>query len=87
MDEIRGNPPAVASSNARSMPPECDAYRDAIDKIARCEKIPADTRQALKDAFMQMSSAWDQVPVDAMADIAAACKAGADAVRQADPCR
>lgn len=63
--------------------PECDEYKAAIDKLATCDAIPAETRKMMKDSFDQASGAWANLPAESKAAAATGCKAGADAVKQA----
>ena len=68
---------------AANLPAECNDYKAAVDKLASCDKLPAASRDALKQSYETLSKTWANVPADdagkkAMAD---GCKAGADAVK------
>lgn len=65
-----------------TLPKECDDYKDAIAKLANCDKMPQQARDALKQAYDQASAGWSNLPAEAKAGLATACKAGADAVMQ-----
>jgi hypothetical protein len=76
---------AQCSAKATSaMPPECEDYRLAIERVTNCDKLPAASRDALKQAFDTMSQNWgtmsDPSMRKAMAD---ACRAATDAMNQA----
>lgn len=67
---------------AGDLPKECNDYKDAIAKLASCDKMPQQSRDALKQAYDQASAGWANLPADAKANLGTACKAGADAVTQ-----
>jgi hypothetical protein len=71
---------AAAAGDSGDLPKECQDYKAAIDKLASCDKMPQASRDALKKAYDQASTAWAKVPASAKAQLATACKAGADAV-------
>lgn len=71
--------PAAASGD---LPAECNDYKAAIEKLASCDKMPQQARDALKNAYDQASAGWANLPAEAKANLATACKAGADAVTQ-----
>jgi len=73
-----GAPAAPAA--AGNLPAECNDYKAAIDKLASCDKMPQQARDALKQAYDQASTGWANLPAEAKANLATACKAGADAV-------
>ena len=73
-----GTPAAPAA--AGNLPAECNDYKAAIDKLASCDKMPQQARDALKQAYDQASTGWANLPAEAKANLATACKAGADAV-------
>lgn len=76
-------PPAVRPSarTATRLPRECDTYRVEIEKLARCQKLPPATRDALKQSYEQTSAAWASVPPEGRAALGSACKSAAAAVR------
>jgi hypothetical protein len=69
-----------AAAPAGDLPAECNEYKAAIDKLSACDKMPQQSRDALKQAYDQASTGWASLPADAKANLATACKAGADAV-------
>jgi hypothetical protein len=75
--------PAAGGGGGSTGIPECDEYKAAIDKLASCDAIPAETRKMMKDSFDQASGAWASLPAEGKAAAATGCKAGADAVKQA----
>ncbi len=73
---------AAAAGGGGDLPKECADYKAAIEKLASCDKMPQQARDALKQAYDQASSGWANLPAEAKAGLATACKAGADAVMQ-----
>ena len=71
-----GRSPAAAGN----LPAECNEYKAAIEKLSACDKMPQQARDALKQAYDQASAGWANLPAEAKANLATACKAGADAV-------
>ena len=76
--------PAAAGGAAAAgdLPAECGEYKAAIEALAKCDKLPQQTRDALKQSYEQTSTAWASVPAEGKAALATACKAAADAVKQ-----
>ena len=73
-------PAAGVPAAAADLPAECNEYKAAIDKLSTCDKMPQQSRDALKQAYDQASTGWANLPAEAKANLAAACKAGTDAV-------
>jgi len=73
---------SAAPAAAGDLPSECNDYKNAIDKLSSCDKMPQQARDALKNAYDQASAGWANLPAEAKANLATACKAGADAVTQ-----
>ncbi|HSN27744.1 MAG TPA: hypothetical protein VLT45_15740 [Kofleriaceae bacterium] len=71
---------AAAPAAAGDLPAECNEYKAAIEKLSSCDKMPQQARDALKQAYDQASAGWANLPAEAKANLATACKAGADAV-------
>jgi hypothetical protein len=67
---------------AGDLPAECAEYQAAIDALAKCDKLPQATRDALKQSYDQTSAAWANVPAEGKAALGTACKSAADAVKQ-----
>jgi hypothetical protein len=77
-----GGSAAPAAGGGGDLPAECNDYKAAIDKLSSCDKMPQQARDALKNAYEQASAGWANLPAEAKANLATACKAGADAVTQ-----
>ena len=75
-----GTGSAAAPAAAGDLPAECNEYKAAIEKLSSCDKMPQQARDALKQAYDQASAGWANLPAEAKANLATACKAGADAV-------
>jgi hypothetical protein len=73
---------SAAAAPAGDLPAECQEYKAAIDKLAACDKLPQQTRDALKQSYEQTSAAWASVPAEGRASLATACKSAAEAVKQ-----
>jgi len=84
-DDTAAKPADTAAKPAddKSLPAECAAYKAAIDKLAACDKVPADTRDTFKKAFDQASSAWANLPAESKNTVADACKKATDSVTAA----
>jgi hypothetical protein len=66
--------------------PECDAYVATMDKYAKCDKIPADAKKAMVDAFEQGKQGWAALanaPAETKTAAAGGCKTADDAAKQA----
>ena len=81
-DPAAGSAAAPAAGGGGDLPAECNDYKAAIEKLASCDKMPQQARDALKQAYDQASASWASLPAEAKANLATACKAGADAVTQ-----
>ncbi len=75
--------PAPADKAAAPLPADCNDYKAAIDKLASCDKLPAETRDQLKKAFETTSSAWASLTPEAKAGLGPSCKTALDAVNTA----
>ena len=73
---------AAPAAGAGDLPAECNEWKGAVEKLASCDKLPQQARDALKNAFDQASASWASMPAEAKANLATACKAGTDAVMQ-----
>ena len=71
-----------APAGGGDLPAECKDYQAAIEALAKCEKLPQATRDALKQSYEQTSAAWASVPAEGRAALGTACKSAADAVKQ-----
>src|SRR5438067_603216 len=76
------------AGDAGDLPKECQDYIKAMDDLAKCDKMPAASRDAMKQGLDAMKSSWNfkDLPADAkktaMEAAATACKSGADALAQ-----
>lgn len=67
---------------AGDLPAECGEYKAAIEALAKCDKLPQATRDALKQSYDQTSAAWATIPAEGKAALGTACKSAADTVKQ-----
>ena len=77
-----GSAAAPAAAGGGDLPAECNDYKAAIESLAKCDKLPQATRDALKQSYEQTSAAWASIPAEGKAALGTACKAAADAVKQ-----
>ena len=82
-DTTKTEPAKTDDHAAANLPAECNDYKAAVEKLASCDKLPAASRDALKQSYETLSKTWANVPADdagkkAMTD---GCKAGADAIK------
>ncbi len=78
-------PPAPLPSPLGDIPPACAAYQKVMEKLATCDKLPAASRDALKQSFEAMQRTWAQLanmPPDTLKTINDACQQGVDAMAQ-----
>ena len=80
--DAAGSGEAPAAAGGGDLPAECGEYKAAIEALAKCDKLPQQTRDALKQSYEQTSTAWASVPAEGKAALATACKSAADAVKQ-----
>lgn len=81
-------PATTPTSNAASadLPAECAEYKGMMEKLASCEKMPQQSRDALKQGFDAMSASWANtaaMPPEAKKAMADGCKQGAEALKTA----
>jgi hypothetical protein len=73
---------APAAAGGGDLPAECKDYQAAIEALAKCDKLPQATRDALKQSYEQTAAAWASIPAEGKAALGTACKSAADAVKQ-----
>jgi hypothetical protein len=85
-DEKPADTAAAGGEGGGDLPAECNEYKSMIEKLASCEKMPQQSRDALKQGYDAMSQSWANVgamPEEAKKAMADGCKQGADALKQA----
>ena len=73
---------AAPAAGGGDLPAECNDYKAAIEALAKCDKLPQQAKDALKQSYEQTSAAWASVPAEGKAALGTACKAAVDAVKQ-----
>ena len=76
----------AAPAAGGDLPTECNEYKGMIEKLASCEKMPQQSRDALKQGYDAMSQGWANIgsmPAEAKKAMADGCKQGTDALKQA----
>ena len=79
-------PAEGAPAASGDLPAECGDYKAMIEKLASCDKMPQQSRDALKQGYDAMSQGWANVgamPPEAKKAMADGCKQGTDALKQA----
>jgi hypothetical protein len=75
---------APAAAPAGDLPAECTDYKAALEKLATCDKLPAASKDAFKNAWTGIETSLTAATTpEAKAAVGQACKAGADGVKQA----
>ncbi len=65
------------------VPAACAAYLVEIEHLARCENMPLETRDLLRQTAQQTSEAWKNIPPEAEPQVNTACAQATEAVRRA----
>jgi hypothetical protein len=74
---------AAAAAAPGEIPSECADYKAAVTKLASCDKMPQQTRDALKASYDTMSAGWAQASnasPDVKKAMATGCKTSADSL-------
>ena len=75
---------AAAAQRARQYPPPCVLYQDLVDKMAVCDKLPQSAREAMRTGLDALKQNWTDLDnPKRYKDVSDACKAAAEAMRQA----
>jgi hypothetical protein len=80
------DPAAAPAAGGGDLPASCGEYKAMIEKLASCDKMPQQARDALKQSYDTMSASWANaatLPPEAKDGMDKSCKAGADALKQA----
>jgi hypothetical protein len=75
-----GSASATGSSAGGALPKDCDQWKDAVERLARCDQMPEATRKALRQAYDTAAAAWSSLPAEDRAHLAGSCQAGATAI-------
>lgn len=78
-----GSGSAVAlnvTKNTQGLPPECDRYKAAIDKIGTCEHLAKAARDTLVKGYEDAAARWAALPEAAKATLSPSCQGGYEAV-------
>ncbi|MDB4956021.1 MAG: hypothetical protein JWO36_3590 [Myxococcales bacterium] len=73
----------TAAAPTADLPAECNEYKAVVEKLATCDKMPKEARDALKQGFDQASATWAKLSGDAKAQLSTACRSGTEAVTTA----
>jgi hypothetical protein len=76
--------PAAAPTAAGDMPAECTELKGALDKVAACDKIPAEAKDAFKNAWTGIETSFAAAATpEAKTAVGPACKASLDGLKAA----
>jgi hypothetical protein len=74
----------AAAQRARQYPPPCVLYQEIVDKMAECDKLPQQARDAMRTGLDTLKQNWTDLDnPKRYKDVSDACKVAADAMRQA----
>lgn len=73
---------ADREARASRLPPACVTYKQRMEKVARCDKLPQAVRDALKQGFDAMMSTIASSSEEERAKLEDSCRMGADAINQ-----
>jgi hypothetical protein len=76
----------TAPAAGGDLPASCTDYKGMIEKLASCDKMPQQSRDALKQGYDAMAQGWANIgsmPPEAKKAMEDACKQGSDALKQA----
>ena len=73
---------AMAAPAGGDLPADCARYKDDIGKLATCDKLPQQSRDAMKKGFDAMSANWTNMPAASKDAANTACKTAADSVEK-----
>lgn len=70
----------AVTKNTQGLPPECDQYKAAIDKIGTCEHLAKAARDTLVKGYEDAAARWSALPEAAKATLSPTCQGGYEAV-------
>jgi hypothetical protein len=71
-----GKPPQLSGD----LPKECEQWRQMVEKLMACDKMPAAQRLPMKEIYDRAAAGWAGLSPESKAQLATSCKAGADAI-------
>lgn len=75
-----GSATTMAPPPGADLPQECQDYKAMVDKMNACEKFGAQ-KAKLAEAFAASWTAWEKLPADGKAKLAAECKQSAATIQ------
>jgi hypothetical protein len=71
-----------SGSNVASgeLPKECQQWKDALERLAKCDQMPEAAKKSLRQAYDTAAAAWLSLPAEDRAHLAGSCQAGANAI-------
>jgi serine/threonine protein kinase len=78
-------PPTPPATGGKGMPPACEEYAKVMEKMGKCNVMPAQSRKAMLDAVKQLRQSYSSIQwtPEMRKQVSAACKQGTDAMNQA----
>lgn len=71
---------AAASADPSGLPAECVTYKEHVEKLRTCDKLPPKAKDALVKAFDDAAAGWATMPEGAKAGLNESCKKGTAAL-------
>jgi len=65
------------------LPTACVAYQERLWKLSTCDQLPLSGRRALREAWKQTVTTWEQLPANQKAHLAEGCRMGSAALDEA----
>ena len=75
-------PETPAMADGIEMPPACAELRKLLAKVATCEKVPQQTREALLSSFSQLDKAFEAAGSDTRAQLETSCQSAVAGIRE-----
>ncbi len=71
---------AAPGADQSGLPAECVAYKEQVEKLRTCDKLPPKAKDALVKAFDDAAAGWATMPEGAKAGLNESCKKGTAAL-------
>lgn len=71
---------AAASGDQAGLPAECVTYKEHVEKLRTCDKLPPKAKEVLVDAFDDAAAGWATMPEGAKAGLNESCEKGTAAL-------
>jgi hypothetical protein len=72
----------LAEADKPGVPKECDAYKAAVDKATKCDKIPVPTRDQILQYYKSQAAQWKNLTREDVGGIKVTCDQAAESIKQ-----